>query len=508
MIKFWIVVGGLLVALLSATFAATVTNPFTIVVTTGTVQHPGPDLNFYNSKPYYTCSSNFFVATTGNSTNNGTSATTPWDITTASTKTLAAGSCVNLAVGVYTGSIFPVTIAHGGTNASKTGNVVWRCSSMPFSFSGGLLQGEGSGCVLRNTTGAGNDVLKINGGVSYVMFDGIEVDGTGNTLFVCITDENNGKSATGATSSHHIWLLNSDVHGCGQAGLQWNYTNWLFAIHNVWHDNAYDTACGCNGSGLTFYEPVGLIGYTPTVGNPDYWHSATTNLTYDIVIAYNVGYHNYNQPTGNANTDGEGIILDDFQHGQNSCPGQGTCPYTGNALVMGNVMYNNGGKGIEVNSKNFGHVTIVNNTMYANNFDTHNTATYRGDIDNESGTNTTTINNIAYAVLGSGVLADNSPFLGQAEGETPPLNNLWGTNLSFPGGNNNFDTNNTYPTTGTNHNLDGSDPKLTTLSKTAPNFSLQAGSPAIGFGQAFDLWQQSSGSVDAGACVSTITQCP
>jgi hypothetical protein len=488
--------GLALLALVAATAAWAVTNSFTIVVTTD--QHPGPDANIYNAQPYYTCSANRFVSTTGSAGNNGTSAGTPWDLATAVAYAAPAGTCINLATGVYTSA--PTTIAHGGTSSSKTGYVVWRCSSLPFSFSSGALQGEGNGCVLRNT-GTSNNVLSINGGVSYVMFDALEFDGTGATLFVCVDDENNGTGATGATTSHHIWLLNSDVHGCGQGGLQWNYTDWLFAIHNVWHDNAYSTACACDGSGLTWFEPVGLVGYTPTVGNPDYWHSATSGLTYSLVIAYNVGYHNFNLQSGTANTDGEGIILDDFQHGQNACPGQGTCPTTANTLVMGNVMYNNGGKGIQTNSTQSGSVTMVNNTTYANEWDTHSNYTFRGDMDNEGGKRTLTINNIAYTVTGAGILSNNSPFVGQAEGATAPLNNVWQTNLSFPGSINNFDGGslNTYPTTGANKNLDGSDPKLTTLSTSTPNFALQSSSPAIGFGQAFDLWQQ-QGTVDAGAC--------
>jgi len=51
------------------------------------------------------------------------------------------------------------------------------------------------------------------------------------------------------------------------------------------------------------------------------------------------------------------------------------------------------------------------------------------------------------------------------------------------------------------------DPKMVDPGVATPNFALQVGSPAIGFGQAFTLWQQ-SGSVDAGACVSGLTSCP
>jgi serralysin len=433
------------------------------------------------------------------------SVSTPWDLPTAAAYSAPAGTCINLSTGVYPiNTLGPLTISHGGTGPTKTGYVVWRCLSMPFSFSGGVLQGEGLGCVLRDTGGAQHDVAHTSSttGASYVMFDALEFDGNLADGFVCLGIGD----GTGRNYGHHIWVINSDMHGCGQSGLQWNNTDWLFALDNVFHDNAWSTACGCYGSGLSIYEPVGLTGYSSTSGNPDYWHSATSGLTYNIVIAYNVTYHNYNQQSGTSNTDGNGIILDDWQHGQNSCPGSGTCPFTGNTLVMGNVIYDNGGAGISSNSLNSGSITIVNNTIYFNSWDTHDSGTYRPGISNAGNQKTLTINNISYA---DGVVngTQAQPYLGVCGIASCP-SNVWQTNLSYPGSDNNFDGSyNVYSTVGINHNLDGSDPKFITASTSIPNFALQGSSPAIGFGQAFDLWQQ-SGTVDAGACVSSLTSCP
>jgi serralysin len=338
------------------------------------------------------------------------------------------------------------------------------------------------------------------------MFDALEIFTNVLPSNNCIGDEGGG-NGTDNTGSHHIWVLNSDWHGCGQSGLQWNNTDWLFAIHNVFHDNSSNASFGVFGSGISFYDPVGKTGYSPTTED-NKWCSATNSLCYHMVIAYNVGYHNFNIQSGTGNSDGEGIILDDFQHGQNACPGTGTCPYTGNVLVMGNIMYNNGGSGIENNSKFSGTTTLVNNTMYSNNWDTHNTGTFRGGIYSQDDLNTVSINNVSYAVLGAGILASNSPYLGQCNNAPPCAGLVWQTNLSFPGGDNNFDnTFNVYSTTGTNKNLDGSDPKFVNASTSTPNFALQGTSPAIGFGQAFDLFR-ASGPVDAGACPSSLTICP
>jgi hypothetical protein len=461
---------------------------------------PGPSAAVYSAQPYYTCNTNRYVAPTGSSSNNGLTTSTPWDIATAIAYAAPNGTCINAAAGIYDVSSNQIVFSHGGSGVSKTGYVVWRCSVMPFSFSGGVLQGEGAGCVIKNVSGTPNFMVSWASNTAWMMLDGFEVNGGSGNAHTCIASNLD-------TTVHHLWILNTDTHDCGLVGIAFNQTNWLFVIHNVAHDNAYTD--GNFGSGISIFEPVQIPSYSSSRGNPDYWHSTTTGLTYDLVVNYNVTYHNYNGLTGS--TDGNGIILDDFQHIQAACPGVGTCPWAGASLTMGNVMYNNGGAGIKhQNSTNSGNQTIVNNTAYADFWDFTDTGIYRGDFFLDPGINNFVFNNIAYAVgfcTPCGIA--NQPFVGQnCGGLCTNSGNVWQTNLSYPGGLNGFDnTQDTYPTVGTNHNLDGSDPKFVNTSTSNPNFALQAGSPAVGFGQAFDLWQ-SSGAVDVGACGSTLTICP
>ena len=89
----------------------------------------------------------------------------------------------------------------------------------------------------------------------------------------------------------------------------------------------------------------------------------------------NVSHDNLTK-TGN-HTDGNGIIIDDFQSTQTS----GFQNYTFPTLVDGNVVYNNGGKGIAVHWSD--NVTIRNNTAYHNNTDNKNTGTWRGELSNQ-----------------------------------------------------------------------------------------------------------------------------
>jgi hypothetical protein len=177
---------------------------------------------------------------------------------------------------------------------------------------------------------------------------------------------------------------------------------------------------------------------------------------------------------------------------------------------MGNIMFDNGGAGIEAFAwlnASTARATIVNNTVYGNYWDLHNNATWRGDFNLNDAYNVAFINNIAYSVVGAGLLSHDTPFVGN--GTTGTTNNSWQNNISYPGGATNFGGNNTYPTSGTNHNGDGIDPAFSSVTPggASNNFALGAGSPAVGFGQAFDLWQQ-TGAVDVGAGVHTLTSCP
>ena len=493
---------------------------------------PGPSAAVYSAQPYYTCNTNRYVSTTGNAGNNGLTPGTAWDMPTAAGTNVGAGTCINVAPGTYNfNTVGEIDMQFGGSNATKTGYVVWRCTTMPFSFSNGVLQGEGNGCVLfnNNTTGF-IYLLRWRPNVNYIIWDGFEFNGNspGNGSVIptfgavaCVDAEADKTLAI----PHHIWVLNSDIHGCGSSGLSFIALDWVFVIHNVWHDNSYQDCV--MASGLSVFEPAGLASYTPTIGNTDYWHSTVTGFTYHYVFTYNVGYHNFD-PQGacgaTANTDGEGLILDTLDWASDVLPTNGSqAPYPYPMLVMGNIFYNNGGNGMEVFSmvaadpfgnggthgNSTGTVTFVNNTAYSNNWDTFNNGTFRAGVEISADQNIQTFNNVSYAVTQTGVNAacgcSNQPFLGQ--NGIVITTNSWQTNLSYPAGLNNFGGGNTYPTVGVNKNLDGSNPNFVNASISNPNFSLQGGSPAIGFGQAFDLWQ-SGGAVDVGACDSTLTACP
>jgi hypothetical protein len=573
------------------------------------LETPGPWLPFYNLHPYYNCNSNYYVSTTGNSGNNGLSPGTPWDILTAAAQSLPAGSCVNVAAGLYT--LTPATygvgvnFTHGGTTASVNGYVAWRCGVMSAGFVNGVLTGEGTGCQIYAPSAGG-----LAASAAYLIFDGFEIY-SNNTYpggSVSVWGWSNFTGGSGFTPSlagslHHVMLLNSDIHDySGACVVIWSQ-DWQWILHNVWHDCASGVSGNSAnaGSGMSLFGPIGTASYSPTTQD-QMWHSATSSLQYRIIIDYNVMYHNYNPVwnflggisgstltvtsainggklpagtsafgpgvyidgpgvaygthitagsgpytiapspqtiapgttfTSGSNTDGEGLILDNLAHQQEGCSGfGGVCPYDGNILVMGNLAYNNGGSGIQY-FQSIGaptmNATFTNNTMYSNKWNIGNAAfRYGGELLILDAYRGTFINNLMQTVALSNscnqyFLVDTTvtftcPVMLEVSGggTFPAPQNVAQNNFSF------YSTTaggaaalaQTYPATGPGANSQLTDPLMTTLvpnSSTGQNFTLQGTSPAIGFGQAFDLWQQ-HGTVDAGACPFSspgpIAHCP
>jgi parallel beta-helix repeat protein len=421
-------------------------------------EQPGPSAALYASPPY-ACTTNRYVATNGSDSNNGTSPSTPWlTIQHANDSVPIAGTCINVAPGTYTSGA--ITINHGGNLASADGYVVYRCQTL-------------DGChTITNATGRSLWRLP----ASYVMIDGFEVDCNNNTGYIGITT---GPDAGAA--AHHLWVLNSTIHNCQLSGMQFNNSEYYWLLHNRLYNNSSGTS-GIYGSGISVYEPKVISGYAPTPQD-DAW------TPYHIIIDFNVTHDNFNQQTGSGNSDGNGIILDDWQWSQNS----GT-PYAALGLVLGNVAYHNGGKGIHV-FFNTGAL-IANNTAYNNNWDTLNTGTWRSEISVQASARVTVINNIAWAVTGSGILANNAPFMGRDSSAT----NSWSNNIAYGSGNN-FGGSDSYPTPA---NKSNTNPLL--VNAPGNNFALQAASPAIGSGTT-DFYLPPS-SIDVGACSSALTACP
>ncbi len=296
-------------------------------------QTPGPSAALF-ANPCYVCLRNFYVAPAplGNDANNGASPTTPWATLTKANAGRIAGDCVNLLPGTYN-LAGEVTISSGGNASTPVGYVVYRSTVM--------------GGAHLVATSRFNHMIRIT--AHHVMFDAIDFDGNNHMAALC------GIDAERSANNHHIWVMNSQVHGFGQSGIQENDSEWFWNLHNNIYNNACTVRIEWQGSGISHVVPAAVPNYTPTVMD-NYW------APFHIVSAYNVVHDNYGQQSTRGNTDGNGIIYDTFRS------------YAGQSLCLGNIVHHNGGKGIHVFKS--GHVTVANNTAYNNNWDTFNPGTW------------------------------------------------------------------------------------------------------------------------------------
>ena len=365
----------------------------------------------------------------GNDANDGATPQTPWATLTRANDGRVAGDCVNLAPGTYklTGE---VAITSGGNASTPAGYVVYRSTLMGAAH---LVAAAKFNHMMRITT-------------HHVMFDGIDFDGNNYMAALC------GIEVEQSTSYHHIWVMNSRVHGFGQP--EFKRTG----------PSGFGTFTTTSTTMPVPSASTGRVLGSPTLCRPRFRTTRQRPMDnswapFHIVTAYNIVHDNYGQQGlfAGKNTDGNGIIYDTFRS------------YAGQSLCLGNIVYHNGGKGIHVFKS--GHVTVANNTVYNNNWDTYNPGTWRAEISAQDSIGSTFLNNIAWAVRGAGVRSTNAPFMGHLGSA-----NTWTNNIAY-GAPNDFADSNAYPSPANKANVN---PLLVDVAKN--NFALKPGSPAIGFG--------------------------
>jgi hypothetical protein len=123
---------------------------------------PGVSSTLYSS-PFYNCSANWYVATTGNDTTGTGTSSNPWlTIQRANDQGPTAGICINVEPGTYANG---TSVSYGGNAATPTGYVVYRCTSL-------------DACVVTNAY-YGFQIASNGGpsftGPNYVIFDGFDL---------------------------------------------------------------------------------------------------------------------------------------------------------------------------------------------------------------------------------------------------------------------------------------------------------------------------------------------
>lgn len=313
----------------------------------------------------------YYVDVNGSDNATGTASSPFRTIQHALDSGLGAGDEVVVRAGTYSESL---NISDGG---SAAGNVI--------------LRAEEPGTVLLNPPSGSWNGISVNS--NYVTIQGFEIAGA------------NGDGIE-ASNVHHIEVLDNVIHDSGESGIQFNWSEFILIEGNTTYSNAKDGWF----SGISVYENRNISGDTTTEG-------------YRTIIRDNTSYDNVTQ--SGQHTDGNGIIIDDFQSTQTS----GYPSYTYPTLVENNLVYENGGKGIQVTWSDY--VTVRGNTAWHNNQDLLNTGTWRGEISNSQSSNNTFVNNIAVAdptINSSNTAIDNTSYGGYSND-----NVIWANNLTFDG---------------------------------------------------------------------------
>ncbi|PDT07501.1 MULTISPECIES: right-handed parallel beta-helix repeat-containing protein [unclassified Rhizobium] len=253
------------------------------------------------------------------------------------------------------------------------------------------LRSEVPGAALIRPPAGSYTGISVN--ANYVTIDGFDIKG------------GNGDGIEG-NNVHHVSILNNKVHDSGESGVQFNYSDFI----RIEGNETYNNASSGWYSGISIYQNRNITGDTSTEG-------------YRTIVRDNISHDNVTK-TG-AHTDGNGIIIDDFQSTQTS----GHPNYTFKTLVENNLVYENGGKGIQVAWSD--SVTVQNNTAYHNNQDPLNDGTWRGELSNAQSSNNTWVNNIAVAdpsVNSNNTAIDNTSYGGYTN-----QNTVWANNITFNG---------------------------------------------------------------------------
>jgi parallel beta-helix repeat protein len=394
----------------------------------------------------YTCVRNFYVAVDGiNASGRGTQAF-PWATMQYANNNggLTGGDCVHVKAGIYdVGKVnhHSVLLTKGGNKNTSTGLIAW-------------IGDPNLATHLMSSSSSSQDIIEIE--ANYTVIDGFDINASGTV----------GDAIGG--SGHHVEIIHNAIHDAGGAGIGLTFADYYSILGNVVYRNASTNPN--HESGISIYEPHAISGFTPSLSDD--------TAQFHIMIKNNIVHDNMEGPAIEGDhTDGDGIILDDWLDTQN--PPYSPYPYHG--LVQSNLCYNNGGAGIVAYSSQ--NIKIANNTAYNNWQDTQNPGTWRGELTNSSSHDIKWINNIGIAIVGSGVLSNNTAVLEGVEPPASDANVTWTHNITFDGTVGDASANFGTPTASSEfanflrNNMAGVDPML---APPQPN----PGSPAIGAGQA------------------------
>lgn len=346
----------------------------------------------------------YYLSPTGNDSNSGTSLDAAW---LSPNHSLSCGNVIMAAASTtYSAANFN-TGKWGTVNCPAGNNVAWlTCTTF-------------DACKIDETSGT-EQAMAVD--QSYWGVAGWEASTAPSVTYgACFS-----VSPSGSSTVHHVIFANNIANGCASGGFtayaksSTASVDYIAFIGNI----AYNAAQGTNvcGSGFNVGEPL----------------ASDTNTGTHIYVAGNFSWANVDGDpcAGQAPTDGEGINLDtwDMSH-------SGGTPYTQQGVVTNNVVFLNGGYGIEIEHNAVGSahapIFITNNTLYGDRRDmSQQFCIGNGDLHLYAADNVTTTGNLIY----SGYAADcgGNPFYAIAIGAGNATDSVANTWFSGVDGNNDY----------------------------------------------------------------------
>jgi len=341
------------------------------------------------SYPTHSCLQSFYVSTTGQDDNSGASEAEPLRTITRAASMASPGDCVVVMPGIYQER---VVISHGGNADSSTGYLT-ILSKVPHEAK-----------IVPDRTTYSTFVL--GSGANYVVVQGFDIQG-GTKEGVA----GGGHAIDAGYGTHHDKFLSNIVHDSGGGGISAAYGDYYTIVGNIAFNNASTSKFQASGIGV--YQARAISDGAPG---------------FHIVVSGNISYHNQEHDIdgGGTHTDGNGIIIDDFHNSQNGSKA-GNYPYE--TLVQNNLVFGNGGKGIQLFLSD--NITVINNTSYFNNRDPLNTSRWRGELNNQVSSNNKWINNIGVSDRTEN--ASNSAIGDESCCGYVASGTVWKNNLTFNG---------------------------------------------------------------------------
>jgi hypothetical protein len=195
-----------------------------------------------------------------------------------------------------------------------------------------IIVGEGRPLVETE-----DDPIQISG--SYVEISGFEAHALGLGSAIAVGKRN-----------HHVRIADNIARDSGCAGIGAMQTDYVIIENNRVFGNARRSPWQC--SGISIYQ---AINFDHAEGAHNF---IRRNFVYDNM---NIVVDDKISNSGGKTTDGNGIIVDDTRHTQGGL----TDPvYDALTLIENNIVFDNGGHGIQVFISD--HVFVRNNTSYRN----------------------------------------------------------------------------------------------------------------------------------------------